>query len=432
MSRRWSHAWSHRCVVQFGCYGGCCLPDDPEGLRREVAAALEAARLPMNLSDWELWACAAEVVHQHGERAQIHVAERIGALALAGDVAGVEAWKGIARRMEQLRNSSTTAGVPHGVTRKPRRAKPSRADLNQLAVTAPDLPRELDHFYTCPACRQAVDRRQLGDVLWHEEAGHEPIPLELGFVAPMLPTLVPAAPEGGDWLHEIKYDGYRTQLVIEGSSLRAFTRNGYDWSDRYQPILRAASDLDCHSAIIDGEMIVQDEQGRSDFGAFKRAMERRPETLVFMAFDLLHLNGRDLRAEPLIERRLRLQDLVGCNEPSCCIQYSDHVIGNGADLFEAADAMGLEGIVSKRARSRYRSGRSRDWLKIKCFAEGEFVVIGIERITRRRPTVLLAREVDGRLAYAGAAMVTLANPDRDRFWRNVERLNSDGPVGGVT
>lgn len=109
------------------------------------------------------------------------------------------------------------------------------------------------------------------------------MPLELGYVEPMLPSLVPTPPEGDDWLHEIKYDGYRIQLVIEGSSILAFTRHGHDWSNRYRPITRAASDLDRHSAILDGEMIVQDEQGRSDFSAFKGAMERRPETLVFMA-----------------------------------------------------------------------------------------------------------------------------------------------------
>jgi DNA ligase D-like protein (predicted ligase) len=272
-----------------------------------------------------------------------------------------------------------------------------------------------------------VDRRRLGDVIWHEEPGHEPIALELSFIEPMLPTLAAEPPEGDDWLHEIKYDGYRTQLVIEGSSVKAFTRNGHDWTKRYEPTMKAARELACQSAILDGEMIVQDEQGRSDFSAFKRAMERRPETLVFMAFDLLHLNGRDLRQEPLIERRLRLQVLVGCNDPSCRIQFSDHVIGNGADLFEAADAIGLEGIVSKKSRSRYRTGRSGHWLKIKCFAEAEFVVIGVEWSAGRPPTALLAREEDGQLVYAGGAMVTLGACGRDDFWRAVERLSANAP-----
>src|SRR5438105_3275066 len=127
----------------------------------------------------------------------------------------------------------------------------------------------------------------------------------------MLPTLASEAPEGDDWLHEVKYDGFRTQLVRQGWDMRAFTRNGFDWSDRYRPILTAARELGFRSAIIDGEMIVQDERGRSDFAAFYRAMHHEPERLVFMSFDLLHLDGADLRDEPLIDRRARLQELVG-------------------------------------------------------------------------------------------------------------------------
>ena len=295
--------------------------------------------------------------------------------------------------------------------------KLGRSELNRLALSAPDLPRGIEHCFTCDECGQVVDRRHLGDVLWHAEPGHEPVPLELRFIEPMLPTLVADPPEGEGWLHEIKYDGYRTQIVVEGSSVRAFTRNGHDWTAKYQPIINAARDLDCHAAILDGEMIVQDEQGRSDFNAFKGSMERQPERLVFMAFDLLHLNGQELRQEPLMERRLRLQELVGCNDPSCCMQFSDHVIGNGADLFEAADAMRLEGIVSKKLHGRYRSGRSRDWLKIKCFAEAEFEVIGVQRSPGRPPTALLAHEGAGELVYAGGAMITLSESERDRFWR---------------
>jgi DNA ligase D-like protein (predicted ligase) len=243
----------------------------------------------------------------------------------------------------------------------------------------------------------------------------------------MLATLADEPPEGDDWLHEIKYDGYRTQLVIDGADVRAFTRNGFDWTDKYPAAVRAAGELRCSSAIVEGEMIIQDEQGRSDYHGFKAAMTRRPEALVFMAFDLLHLNGRDLRKEPLLERRLRLQELVGCQDPGCRIQFSEHVIGNGAAIFEAADRMGLEGIVSKRVRSRYRSGRSLDWLKVKCFAEGEFVVIGTDRGVGPT-TALLAQEIDGQLEYAGGAMLTLPQAGRERFWSEVERLHRPKPV----
>ncbi len=243
----------------------------------------------------------------------------------------------------------------------------------------------------------------------------------------MHPTLAEEPPVADQWQHEIKYDGFRTQILIEGSEVRAFTRNGHDWTARYPSIVGAAGELRCSSAILDGEAIVQDEHGRSDFAAFQEALARRPEDLVFMAFDLLHLNGRDLRSQPLIDRRVRLQQLVGCHDPSCRIQFSDHVIGDGAALFEVADRMGLEGIVSKKLTDRYRSGRTRSWLKVKCFAEAEFVVIGTERMPGRPATALLAREEGGQLQYAGGAMVTLSQPGRDAFWRRIEQLGAASP-----
>ena len=98
-------------------------------------------------------------------------------------------------------------------------------------------------------------------------------------------------PEGEGWTHEIKYDGYRTEIVLENGSCRIFTRNAYDWTDKYKPVASAAETLTCQTAIIDGEMIVQDEQGRSDFRAVSVAIHSAPERLVFMAFDLLHLDG---------------------------------------------------------------------------------------------------------------------------------------------
>jgi DNA ligase D-like protein (predicted ligase) len=247
------------------------------------------------------------------------------------------------------------------------------------------------------------------------------------FIPPMLPTLVAEPPSGDAWLHEIKYDGYRTQVVIDHDGVRAFSRNGHDWTERYLPIVNEAARLECSSAIIDGEMIVQDEQGRSDFDAFKAALGRRPEALVFMAFDLVHLNGRDLRAQALVDRRAALQELAGCNVSHCPIQFSDHVVGSGADLFEVADRMGLEGIVSKLAASRYRSGRTRDWLKVKCWTEGEFVVVGVEIGREGPPVALLARSGPEGLSYAGSAFVTLPEPLRERFWREVERSGADRP-----
>jgi bifunctional non-homologous end joining protein LigD len=311
-----------------------------------------------------------------------------------------------------------------------RRSALAREAINAFRVTAPDVPTE-DHFYRCAGCGQRVDRRRLGDVLHHEERGHEPLEIERPvirpqYIMPMMPTLSGEPPKGDEWQHEIKYDGYRAQLHLTRSEARAFTRNGHDWTERYAPLVSAAAELPCDSAIIDGEVIVQDASGRCDFHALRSTIRSKPGSLVLMAFDLLELDGQDLRRKPLERRRDLLKRLLGPNDPTSPIHFSESVIGDGHALFEAADAMGLEGIVSKRVGSRYRSGSSKDWLKTKCFMEEELVVIGIER-GDKAPIALLAREKDGQLEYAGGAMVTLPHAERDRFWAAADRLKVSNP-----
>ena len=251
----------------------------------------------------------------------------------------------------------------------------------------------------------------------------------LAFVEPMKPCLVDSAPEGDFWLHELKYDGYRTELAIDGGEARAFTRTGLDWTERYREVVAAARQLDCRSALIDGEIILQGAGGLSDFSSLRRELARkRPSGLLFMAFDLLHLDGLDLRQEPVEARRERLRFLLTGLDPEASIRFSDHIVGKGAEVFAAAEAMGAEGIVSKRLGSRYRSGPSRAWQKVKSFTEGEFVVIGTAK-GDLAPVALLARETeDHRLEYAGGAMVTFSESERERFWRANERLKTDHPA----
>src|SRR5262249_33638168 len=153
--------------------------------------------------------------------------------------------------------------------------------------------------------------------------------------------------------------------VIERGSPRAYTRNGHDWSDRYPGIIAAARKLPCRAAILDGEVIVQDARGVSDFEALQAALRSNTTHLIFYAFDLLHLGGKDLREKPLLERRTRLRELVGRHSDSR-IQFSEEFIGDAATFFRACAAHELEGIVSKLATSRYRNGRSKTWLKTKC------------------------------------------------------------------
>jgi len=204
----------------------------------------------------------------------------------------------------------------------------------------------------------------------------------LRFIEPQLASPVDQPPEGKHWIHEIKHDGYRFQLVIERRKARVFSRNGYDWSDRYPSIVRAAANLQCKSAIIDGEAIVQNGHGASDFDALQSALRKQPNSIIIFTFDLLHLDGKDLRQETLLERRDALKAPVGDDDGSR-IQFSDEFDGDGATLFKACGELGLEGIVSKHALAPYRSGRSKTWLKTKCFTESTFVVVA-QIVTARR------------------------------------------------
>ena len=129
-------------------------------------------------------------------------------------------------------------------------------------------------------------------------------------------------PPRAGWIHEVKHDGYRTLLIIERHKARAYTRNGFDWSESYPGITKSAAKLDCRSAIIDGEVIVQDERGVSDFESLKSAVRWRPQKLIFCAFDLLHLNGKDLRDQPLQARRATLKELVPTEHPFMLVKSS--------------------------------------------------------------------------------------------------------------
>jgi ATP-dependent DNA ligase len=173
-------------------------------------------------------------------------------------------------------------------------------------------------------------------------------------------------PKGEGWIHEIKHDGFRTLLRIDGTDVRAFSRGGHDWSDKYGRIIEAAGKLRCRSALIDGEVIVQDKNGLSDFAALRTAMEAAPHRLVMFAFDLLFLDGEDLRRLPLIERRARLNALLP-RDTRRAIQFSDHYEGQGAVLFKQGVQWALKALcrngrsVLTRAAHRSSGSRPRTW-----------------------------------------------------------------------
>lgn len=242
--------------------------------------------------------------------------------------------------------------------------------------------------------------------------------MSLAFIEPMLPLLVETPPTGQDWIHEVKYDGYRTQVINEDGSARVFTRNGHDWSDKFPHIATAAARLPIKSAIIDGEAVTLDEKGASSFHTLKTAIRWKSNLIVFVAFDLLYLDGKDLRKWPLIDRRDKLEALLGTATGT--LQFSHHVQGSGAEFFAAVDKMGLEGIVSKRPGSIYRSGRSRDtWLKAKTFTEDDYEIAAVLR-EPGNPTIALMVTPDAERRYVGSAFITLNNAMRERLWARVQ------------
>lgn len=249
----------------------------------------------------------------------------------------------------------------------------------------------------------------------------------MGFTPTMQPNPVDTPPEGDAWLHEIKYDGYRTELLLNGAERHAFTRNGHDWSDKYTLILEATRALPSNSCLLDGEIIVQADSGISDFHAVRQAISSNPESLIFYAFDILWINGQDIRREKLIDRRSWLHDLIGEHDPRYPIQFSDHIVGNGQAFFHQVEKLGLEGIVSKRSDSSYRSGYSNAWLKTKAFTSEQLVIVGFQQ--GKGPTMALcARETPHGLEYVGGAMLTLSNYDRQRFWEAVDILSRPTPA----
>jgi len=244
----------------------------------------------------------------------------------------------------------------------------------------------------------------------------------LRFIEPQVASPVDQPPQGKHWIHEIKHDGYRSQVVIERGQARVFSRNGHDWSDRYPGIVRAAAGLRCNSAIIDGEAVVQDENGVSKFEALGSAIRRHPHSIILYAFDLLHIDGKDLRQETLSQRRAVLKNLIG-DDAHSRIQFSDEFDGDGAALFKACAEQELEGIVSKHSLAPYRSGRSKTWLKTKCFTESTFVVVGTDRDRETGALMALLAHSDG-LNYAEAAFITLGGDQRKEFLAEVERLTT--------
>jgi bifunctional non-homologous end joining protein LigD len=233
----------------------------------------------------------------------------------------------------------------------------------------------------------------------------EPLP---DFIEPELATLVERAPEGDAWVHEIKLDGYRTLARIKRGKVRLFTRHALDWTARYGPIPVTLASLPVKTAYLDGEVVVLDAKGVSSFAALQESLKRtRRDDLTYQVFDILHLDGKDLTGLPLAERKRILKALLARLPGGTAVQYSDHVQGGGAAFYKHACRLGLEGIISKLARSPYRPRRTTEWLKVKCLLRQEFVIGGWQDSDKQGRSLksLLLGYYDraGKLTFAGKA-----------------------------
>ncbi|MER9896092.1 DNA ligase D [Mesorhizobium sp. M0119] len=228
----------------------------------------------------------------------------------------------------------------------------------------------------------------------------------LEFIEPALATLERDAPPGKDWLHEVKFDGYRMQAQLAGTEVRLLTRAGLDWTDKFGgAIVAALGGLKCTDAIIDGEIVVLAENGVSSFSLLQQDLSAgRTDRFVYYVFDLLRLNGEDIRSEPLVERKERLRTLLAGQAEDQAVRFSDHFAEPGKIMLEHACRLGLEGVVSKRADAPYRSGRVPSWVKSKCTARQEFVIGGYmpsDKTGRGLRSLLVGYHEGGKLRYAG-------------------------------
>jgi len=247
-----------------------------------------------------------------------------------------------------------------------------------------------------------------------------------GFVEPCLALLAEKPPEGDGWLHEIKFDGYRLMAAIDGKSIRLLTRSGLNWTDRFPGIAEAFEDFPAKSALIDGQAVIEDDNGVSSFSALQDALSERKtaSAAVFFAFDLLYLDGYSLRESALDDRKDGLAKLLSSNRhPS--LRYSDHVVGNGQSMLDHACRLGLEGIVSKRRNAPYRSGRHGEWAKSKCINREEFVVAGYTPSTATRNAIgslALGTYDAGKFIYAGRTGTGFTQRSAQSLYKGLQPL----------
>jgi bifunctional non-homologous end joining protein LigD len=252
------------------------------------------------------------------------------------------------------------------------------------------------------------------------------------FVPPSLATLHSIPPDGAEWIHEIKFDGYRIEARLDHGAVRLLTRKQLDWTHRFARIAKAVATLPAETALLDGELIVEDENGISSFSLLQTDLKNgRDDRFVYWAFDLLHVDGRDFTAEPLTTRKAALRQLLSGQPRNGPIRFTEDFNERGSVIFEHARDLGLEGIVSKLRDARYQPGRSENFIKIKCHSAQEFVVVGFTA-SAAMPNAVGALTVafydSGKLRYAGRVGTGFTHQTARDLWKRLNALRADRPA----
>jgi bifunctional non-homologous end joining protein LigD len=319
-------------------------------------------------------------------------------------------------RVWQSNRKETAGAKPKTV-----RAAPARALAARGGRRAPAKPTAKK----AGASKRKAKRDNDGD---GRAPGHASLP---DFVPPSLATLRAQPPVGPGWVHEVKFDGYRIQARLDHGKVRLLTRKGLDWTAKFPNVEAAVGQLPATTALIDGEIVVEDENGVSSFSGLQAALKAgERDSFVYYVFDLLHLDGRDLRDLPLIERKRALERLLAKTKRNGPIRYSEHFTEDGSLVHQRACDMQLEGVVSKRLDAPYRPGRSETFIKSKCANAQEFVVGGFvpSTVLPRAVGSLVVGYYDGdQLVYAGRIGTGFTREVARDLWKRLHPLETPKP-----
>ena len=295
----------------------------------------------------------------------------------------------------------------------------SRLRGNERSKRKRSKPKSRAQVVAADVRREKPKRKSKGD----------PLP---AFVQPQLAELHDTAPDNPAYVHEAKFDGYRLQARIDHGEVQLLTRKALDWADKFKPVADALSRLPADTALIDGEVVVE-KNGVSDFSSLQDALKNKKDSFVYYAFDLLHLDGTNLRDEPLTERKAALKQLLKNASDNSIIRYSDHFAIPGSEMMQHARELQIEGVISKRHDAPYRSGRSDDWIKAKVHAEQEFAIVGYKDATHLKGAIgalVLGYYKNGKLTYAGRSGTGYTVQVARDLWKKLQPLRRDTPAFG--